>query len=336
MYGHGNEQSLYDTKIKIDFSSNIADESVSQKILEFLTMQLPCISNYPEPDALSLVKNIAKHHNIPKENILVTNGSNEAFYLIARIFQEKHSLITTPSFSEYEDASLVNNHKLAFCDNKNMPITFRGFDTVWIGNPNNPDGRILTIENIEKMCTLNPKTHFIIDEAYADLCVDFESSIKLTIKLNNLIIIKSLTKIFSIPGLRLGYIISNPSLIQSIKHFSIPWNVNALAIKTGNYILKEYNNLLPDIYELLNNSFILQTKLNQLEFLKVMPSKCNFFLLKLLKGNSIELKEFLIKEKGILIRDASNFRGLNTSWVRIASKKTASNELLCKSIKEWK
>lgn len=335
MYGHGNELSLYDSEIIVDFSSNVSFEPVSPELLKYLTSQLSCIKHYPEPDAASLKNKLSKHHRIPEENVLITNGSCEAFYLLARIFQEKHSLIPVPSFSEYEDACRINNHKTSFINNQELKNDFSTCDIVWLGNPNNPDGKTIPKETIEKFCAENPEVYFIVDEAYAELCAGFESSIPLTPKYQNLIIIRSLTKTFSIPGIRIGYIIANQSLIQNLNKKVIPWNVNAIAIKAGNYILDEYNSLFPDVNKILSNSFHLQTRLNEITSLEVVQSKCNYFLIRLLKGKSDELKEYLIKEKGILIRDASNFKGLDNSWIRVAAQNTAYNNLLFESLLEW-
>lgn len=335
MYGHGNELSLYNSEIIADFSSNVSFEPVSPRLIKYLANELSCINSYPEPDAASLIHKLAKHHQVTKENLLITNGSCEAFYLLARIFQKKHSLIPVPSFSEYEDACKVNNHQISFIDNKELTDKFSEFDLVWIGNPNNPDGKTIPKEEIEHFSKASPNVYFIIDEAYAELCAGFESSISLTNDHDNLIVIRSLTKTFSIPGIRIGYVMATQAIIKNLKKFIIPWNVNALAIKAGNFILDEYNFLIPDINKILNNSFQLQTRLNEIKILEVMQSKCNYFLVHLLKGKSDELKEYLIKEKSVLIRDASNFKGLDKSWIRIATQKTAQNNLLYESLVEW-
>lgn len=335
MYGHGNELSLYGSEIIADFSSNVSFEPASPKLTKFLANEISCINNYPEPDAVSLVYELSNHHQVPKENILVTNGSCEAFYLLARVFKDKRSLIPIPSFSEYEDACKINNHTISFIDNNSLKNNFNNCDIVWIGNPNNPDGKTIPKETIEQYCKENPKVNFIIDEAYAELCAGFESGIHLTNDNENLIVIRSLTKTFSIPGIRIGYVIANHAVIDELKKFIIPWNVNALAIKAGNFILADYNSLLPDINKILNNSFQLQTRLNEIDILEVSQSKCNYFLARLLRGKSDELKKYLLKKKSILIRDASNFKGLDDTWFRIATQKTAYNNLLFESLEEW-
>jgi threonine-phosphate decarboxylase len=336
IYGHGNELALYKSKIIADFSSNVICEATPSKLITHLTKEIHCISNYPEPDASSLQMKLATFHQISPDSILVTNGSTEAFYLLAQLFRNKHSLIFTPSFSEYEDACKVCNHHITFVENKNaLQHNYKNINVVWLGNPNNPDGKTTSRETIKQFCVNNPHIILIIDEAYADLCAGFESCLPLTETLDNLIVVRSLTKTFAIAGLRLGYLVTNKSLASKIAVLRMPWSVNALAIEAGKYIIDEYATIAPNTNYILENSIHLQTQLGELDFMEVVHSKTNFFLARLLSGTASELKNFLIDNKGVLIRDASNFRGLNNSWIRLAVQKTANNNLLYEGLLEW-
>jgi threonine-phosphate decarboxylase len=336
IYGHGNELSRSKRKIIADFSSNVVYGPLSARLEKHLAQVISCISNYPEPDALSLQKKLAIHHQIGSRSLLVTNGSTEAFYMIAQLYRNKRSLILIPSFSEYEDACKQNRHRISYKDSNDMLIDIpRNIDLVWLGNPNNPDGHIRTKGSIERACKDNPKICFIVDEAYADLCLGFESCISLVDTLENLVVIRSLTKAFAIPGLRLGYLVANMELRDRIVAYKMPWSVNALAIEAGKFILDEYTSICPDIKSILTESFFLQTWLNELSFLDVLNSTCNFFLVKLLKGKSSGLKRFLVERKGVLIRDASNFKGLDEAWIRLSVQDPTYNNLLYEGLQEW-
>jgi len=205
--GHGNNIYQYKTKIVADFSSNIVYQGISKDLAEFISQKINTINNYPEPDAGSLQEMIAIHHNILPNNILATNGSTEAFYLLGLLFYGKRSAIIIPSFAEYEDACKVHNHHIEYISNNEL-ISVQNFktDTVWLGNPNNPDGKVIPPETIKKWCINNPDVTFILDEAYSELCIKHVSAISLITKLDNLIITRSLTKSFAIPGIRIGYI----------------------------------------------------------------------------------------------------------------------------------
>jgi threonine-phosphate decarboxylase len=115
----------------------------------------------------------------------------------------------------------------------------------------------------------------------------------------------------------------------------MPWNVNSLAIEAGKYILENEEDLLPDVPTILNQSLELQAKLAQNEMLEVIPSSCNYFLVKLKKGKAASLKEYLLREYGFLIRDACNFRGLNDHYFRIAVQHSSENRKLYNAINSW-
>lgn len=334
--GHGND--IYDFRDKIiaDFSSNVVYKGPPCELIDFLANSVKNIVNYPEPDADSLRLKIAKYHKIDVASIIVTNGSTEAFYMLAHIFKGKKSSILIPSFSEYEDACCLYDHDIDFYSNSvfNSELKIKS-DILWIGNPNNPDGKIYKIDEIKDFLINNPQIILIIDEAYIDLCINNYSCIDLINEFENIIIVRSLTKSFAIPGIRLGYILSSPEIRMKLLKVKIPWSVNIIALNAGNYIFDNYSELLNEFKDIANNSIILQRNLSQIKGLDVFNSLCNYFLLKLEEGKAIELKHFLIENYGILIRDAANFRGLDSSFFRVAVQDEIKNKLLIKGITEW-
>lgn len=334
--GHGNDVYRYKKKILADFSSNVYSDKVSKKLTKHLTSSMGLLINYPEPDAITLQEKIAIHHKLDKEQVLVTNGSTEAFYMLAHFFQGKQSTILIPSFAEYEDSCIMYNHKIRFItDPIKLEMIDPRPDIVWIGNPNNPDGRIIQKEEILNFCKNNPHIVLIIDEAYAELSFGFESCIPLVNDFENLIIIRSLTKTFSVPGIRLGYMVFNMSFYNKIAALRVPWSVNLLASEAGSYIMDNYELLQPDNKIITELSVGFQNKLGSLTGLNITNSKCNFFLCKIESGDALLLKNFLVEEYGLLIRDASNFRGLDKSHFRLSVQKTAYNNILIEGIKQW-
>ena len=115
----------------------------------------------------------------------------------------------------------------------------------------------------------------------------------------------------------------------------MPWSVNSIAIAAGSFIIDNYNLLVPNIEELLQLSRNLQRQLKTVEGIDVINSQTNYFLVKLHKGKSSDLKSFLISNYGLLVRDASNFRGLNSSYIRIAAQQESYNSILVEGIKQW-
>ena len=336
IHGHGNEIFNLPSAIKADFSSNIWYKGASEEICIVLTQHIANIGNYPEPDAYSLKNKIASYFNLKDDNVIVANGSTEAFYLIAHAFAGKKSIIICPSFAEYFDACQMHHHQIAQIKNTSgwQSLRFEN-QIVWFGNPNNPDGKTITLAEIASMLKNNPSSVFILDEAYIELCYAAETAIPLLAEYSNLIIVRSFTKAFSIPGLRLGFILSSKKITDKIKLFIMPWNVNSLAIAAGVHIMGHYDRLIPDKKIIRKESVELQKELGKIKKLKVYPSDCNFFMVESLSKPASELKEFLVKEFGILIRDASNFKELDSSFFRIAIQKPDMNKILVKGIKYW-
>lgn len=332
--GHGNNIYEYEKRILADFSSNIAFNHKSGAILEHLKSKIETIGNYPDPMAVKLTRQLAAFHQINPSLILVTNGSAEAFYLLAHLFQGARTAICTPAFAEYEDACRLYKHKLDYLLVGNFSATdFSSYNTVWLGTPNNPDGTITQAEEIMDKCHAHPSTCFVVDMAYAEL-TSRQEELRWKKQLpDNLVLIRSLTKSFAIPGLRLGYITASSRIVDSLSRMRPPWSVNSLAMEAGRYILDNYPALVPDIKELTDESLFLQRELLQTGTIDVVPSSCNFFLCRLNEGSSASLKKDLIQQYGILIRDASNFRSLDHSCFRVAAQNHTNNLYLINAIK---
>ena len=336
IHGHGNDAYKYDKVIKADFSSNVWFVGPSSELIQYLKDRVETVNRYPEPDCGSLKKKIAEFHGVKANSCLVANGSVEAFYLVALAYQSAKSVIATPCFSEYEDACSIHNHTTEFVSNsKDWEKQNFGNALVWFGNPNNPDGKVISPKVLERMLENNPEATFVVDEAYGSLCAGFQSAVPLIHRFSNLLIVRSFTKNFAIPGLRLGYILGSPSLIDRLNSLKMPWTVNSLALEAGLYIMDHYQQLMPDKTKVERSSKAFQSQLKELEnMLTVIPSDCNYCLVKLNGPYAGKLKQYLVDEHGILIRDASNFRGLDEHYIRLALQSPEHNELLVRGLKE--
>ncbi len=339
--GHGNNLYSFEKgKIKYDFSSNIAFNNKSDDIINHLKATLNSIKNYPHPSAVNLAKKLAEFHKINEENILVVNGSAEAFYIVAHFLSiinnlSCNSLILTPSFAEYEDSCTLYKHTLSFEEIEHFEAKdISEQNSIWLGVPNNPNGYITPDKLIEAKSKENLNCLFIIDRAYNQLSEISDNKISIS---KNIIYINSLTKSFGIPGIRLGYIIASKDIIAQLSQMRPPWSVNSLAIHSGEYIIDNYSQLLFNKRELLGESYFLQQEIQKLSNFYVYPSKSNFFLCRIeCASTSEELQEYLIEKHGILIRDASNFRSLSNKHFRIAAQKRDANIHLINALKEWK
>ena len=331
---HGNDKYNYNGQISVDFSSNVWCRPMPPFFFSELQKSLFSVADYPHPQAADFAEVLADFHQFKAENVFVTNGSVEAMFLMAHAFAGKKSAIIYPCFSEYEMACTRFNHRLSFIPNQQfLSADFTGLNLVWLGNPNNPDGKSFSVSEIEKLLTANPSVLFIIDEAFDHLCVGLKSSSQLLKRFENLVIIRSFTKAFAIPGLRLGYVLAPDRIIEKIKKVSIPWSVNSLAICAGKIILENYNAFLPDKNELKILAGYLLAQLERFPQLTVTPSGCNFFLVKMENRSASELKHYLATQHRILVRNASGFRGLDETYFRLSVLPEDSVDKLVNALK---
>jgi threonine-phosphate decarboxylase len=330
--GHGDDIQY---NVAANFSSNVFYGGANEGLLNHLADSLYKVNRYPEVIATSLQESIATHHHLLPQQVLPVNGAVEAIYLIAQAFREESTTLFYPSFSEYEDACKLHLHEVTFLPFESL-LQAPVFDSklVFICNPNNPTGTALEREKIGRMIRANPETIFVVDEAYEAFTEKETSCVPLLEELN-LIVIKSLTKQFSIPGLRLGYIVSQPRLINKLLPYKMPWTVNALAIEAGLFIVENLISKPFPVKELIAETAWLMVQLSSLPGMIVFPSDTSFFLCELKHGNASHLKDYLLNEYGILIRDASNFRGLAAGYFRLATQRRAHNETLIKALQQW-
>ena len=152
----------------------------------------------------------------------------------------------------------------------------------------------------------------------------------------NVMLIHSLSKKYCVPGLRLGYIYSSPIIIGRLRDLRQPWTVNAMAIEAGKYLIQNDAKMIPDLEAYLSEAVRLKGGLSAIEGLMVMDSGTNFMLVNMDFSETTELKKWLIDNHGILIRDASNFRGLDNHCFRVTARTKEEDDLLIEAIKQYK
>ena len=331
--GHGDDLHLVEGKIKYNFSSNVYYKGCPKLLLDEISRSVKEIQSYPSPIAHELNELAAKKFQLNHDQFLFTNGATEAFYLIAQLFTGKKAAIVAPTFSEYEDACQIFNIDYQLIAKTEIKNTNAGL--LFICNPNNPTGSIFSKSELERVIRQNPATTFVIDEAYIEFTNNVESVSSLTKIHTNLIVVRSLTKTFTIPGLRLGYIISNSLNISNLLKLKMPWSVNLLAIKAGKCIFNNYEKLQFNASELLKETTVFKEELEVVKGVRVLNSNTSYFLVELLHKSAKELKDHLIKKHQILIRDATNFNNLEGEYIRLSTQSKEANHALIQVLKEW-
>lgn len=332
IHGHGDDLYRSAAEVKANFSTNVWYEADTAPLCQFLTERLSGIFHYPEPDAGSFRKVAAAYHRVQPGNILAGNGATELFYIVAHAFAGGNTLLPVPSFMEYEDACNLYDHNVELLSAPDPDDLPADANLMFICNPNNPDGRIWTTDDIRTLLARYPDMVLVIDESFIHFAPGAATAIPLLREYTNLLVIRSMTKCYAIPGLRLGYMLGNEALVEFIAGFGQPWSVNALAIEAGKYLLRHGESGLPDARLLLQRQQQFARRIAAIPGFRPCPSQTSFFLIET-DYDSTDLKRWLLESHGILIRDASNFRGLDNHFFRINTLTDEKNELLIKALK---
>ena len=331
--GHGDDLYKYGKKIVSNFSSNVYNRIDHSGLYQRLNERLSTICSYPEPMPYSLESEIARRYSLTPGQVCVANGATEAIYLIAQVFQGRISAVLGPTFSEYADACRVHRHKVKpFYSLDALP---EDAELVWICNPNNPTGEVRNKEDLKALVDSHPDKLFIFDQSYEYFTLKSLLGIKEAASFPNVILLHSMTKQYAIPGLRVGYFTASEGLTDDVRCRRMPWSVNSLAIEAAKYLLEEGDGISADIPQLLAERERLTNLLLATGMLEIWPTDTHYMLIKLRMGKAAALKDFLAVNHGILIRDASNFEGLDERFFRIATQTPEENDKLVKAISEW-
>ena len=335
IYGHGDDAYRYGDKIKMNFSSNVYSGADLSALKEYLMEHFDVVGHYPEPEPQELERLLADYLGVPENTVMVTNGANEAIYLIAQLYKGWASVIPQPTFNEYEDACKAYGHLISYDSTDELELLPED-RLYWLCNPNNPTGNILLKSLINHIIRKNPRYLHVVDQSYADYTLSPTLEAREMVDCHNVMLIHSLSKKYCIPGLRLGYIFSSPIIIDRLRNLRQPWTVNAMAIEAGKYLITHDAKMIPSLDAYLVEARRLREELAAIEGLMVMDTVTNFMLVNMDFGDTTDLKKWLIDTHGILIRDASNFRGLDNHCFRVTARTKEEDDLLLEAIKQYK
>lgn len=333
----------------IDMSSNLNPLGPPETIQEFICDHVEKIQSLPLPDASGMRNGFAHFHHIDSSRVIAGNGTTWFIYTIPKALESKRVLIVGPTYSDYKDACSMHgieyDQLASKASDRFMPdmdqISSRAkdCDLVFICNPNNPTGSLIQKEQIEHLVKSQKNTVFVIDESYLPF-VDNADQISFVgdMEYKNVIVLSSMSKIFTIPGLRTGFLSADPLIVEKIMTYYQPWSVNSLAQAVIEHIF-EYPEKIEPFYQ-KTRAFIKEQKkyfydsLKQVTGLELFDSSAYFILARLTgKENSKTLCEKIGQHK-ILIRDCSNFEGLSDQYIRFSLKNRNENQQLAQYIKQ--
>ncbi|NCO66747.1 MAG: threonine-phosphate decarboxylase [Candidatus Aquicultor secundus] len=326
----------------IDFSSNINPYGPPLEIINAIKNTLDSIGEYPEQEAETFAAEVAAKFGISPENVVVGNGTIELIYLIPRALNAKKALLPVPSFTEYE-LSLINAGAKVFYNSalsadrlvETISNTMAGVDIVIIGNPNNPCGYKIEKDDLLNAVDSNPNTTWVIDEAFIDFVPDGMDTtlIHEASRRNNLIVLRSLTKIYSIAGLRLGYLVTGPETAHRIREEKYPWSINSLAIAAGKAALNDEGFVADSVTKLAGEAQRFYVGLSGIDDLTPFKPAANYILVRIeAQITSPDLQKALLT-RGYVIRDCSSYTGMDNKYFRVAVKRPDDNDKLLDALR---
>ena len=335
--GHGDDLYRCSRPITANFSSNLTNWIDPTPLKTYLCEHIgETVSTYPEPQPYTLEARMAETLRLQPDQVCVTNGATEAIYLIAQSFAGGCSAVLQPTFSEYADACRIHGHRIISLfrlpENGKLP---KDLQMLWLCNPNNPTGQVIDKARLVQLVENNPQVMFVIDQSYESFTQKQVLTAREAAGMPNVLLIHSLTKRYSMPGLRLGYLTGNASLLRHLRTHRMPWSVNSVALLAGMFILEHPETMPFDLSACLEEASRLQSLLCQTRCIDVWDTDTHFMLARLRTGNASALKDYLIQEHGLLIRNASNFEGLDATYFRISTQRPECNTLLLNAIKQW-
>lgn len=340
---HGGD--IYRNQVVLDFSVNVNPLGIPDTVRQALHDAAERCEAYPDIQAEGLRRAVSDMLQVKKEWLLFGNGASELFMAVVHALRPKQVVIPVPSFYGYEyaaNAAAADIHYYFMKEEDGFlpgealfSVLDEKRDLLFLANPNNPTGRRLEREYLLRLLRYcrGKKITVVLDECFIEFCEGQESVIDVIAEFPNVILIRAFTKIFSIPGVRLGYLVcSDQNLCQKVKQQLPEWNVSVFAQMAGTACAKEAEFRLKTAGYIAGERKLLTERLKCAAdsfSCKIYPGSANFILLYC----AYPLYERLL-ERGILIRDCSNFKGLGEGYYRIAVRTREENERLWKVIGE--
>ena len=281
------------------------------------------LTRYPEPHSKTLQHALARHHDVAPEAVLVTNGACEAIELVMASLKPRRVVVLVPAFTEYEDAARAWGHDVTTISAREEDgfewdfsrLDVQSDDLVVLGNPANPTGVVSALPELD--ATL------LVDETFGD----FLDRPQTAIGRPRTLVVRSFTKIFACPGLRLGYIVGD---IERLRERQAAWSVSRLAQLGGEAMLRE------TAYLEFTRRFVRESRedltkgLRSLPGAKVFPAAANFIFFGLPQANAIARR---LLERGIVVRQCGDFTGLAPDrYLRVAVRKRSENQRLLEAL----
>lgn len=324
----------------IDVSSNINPLGPPPGLMDHLRAHLTVVCRLPEVDSHGVSAQMAAWLGVDEKCVLAGAGTTQFIHAMFAVLQSHRVLIVGPTYSDYADACCALNIAPQYylveardhfqVDLDRLARQIGKADTVVICNPNNPTGVLIPKEALYALCRRHPDTRFVIDESYLPFVHGAEEHSMVAGGLENVLVLHSLSKIYRLPGLRIGFVIAAAPVISGLRRRMVPWSLNSLAQTAVEFLYA--NRVQIDVFARHTRDFIARerrrffTRLQAESALRPHPSTVNFFLVQLPGTHSAGRVCACLAQERLLIRDCSNFYGLNEQFIRIALHLPEAND----------
>ncbi|GAB4345437.1 MAG: cobyric acid synthase [Desulfobulbaceae bacterium] len=327
----------------LDFSASINPLGPPASLRRIVSRSLEKIVHYPDPECSTLVVRLAGSLGIDREQVVAANGSTELIYALPGSLGCRRGVIPVPSYTDYERACRMAGLdvvRVGLSAERNFHPDLAGIsemlldgDLVFLGHPNNPTGVTLPAADLLSLVAAHPRVFFAVDESFLDFVEQGQTLVARSMPAN-LVVVRSLTKFYAIPGLRAGFGACAPGVAAKLRECILPWSVNTLAQEVAAAVIDDRQ------YGAASRAFMttrraeLQDMLAAVPGVAVFPGEANFLLARLDNGSMIagQLADRLLVEGGIGIRDCGNFPGLDPRYFRVGVRGREENERLVEAI----
>ena len=322
----------------LDFSASINPLGPPAWLRDEIDRELKRVAHYPDPQSRALLEAAESCYGVPADELVPANGTTEVLHLLPRLAGLSRAVIPVPAYVDYEAACLgqgLGIRRLRLDPEKAFALDWDRLEAlldqpglVFLGQPNNPTGRTLSVEQIRLLAARHPESLFVVDEAFADFIPGLERLVAQ--RPENVLVLLSLTKFYAVPGLRLGLAAAAPSMAERIRTALPPWTVNHLAQTAGAGMLRDTDYRQKTRQSVQGWRQELTEGLSAIAGLTVFPAEANFLLCRLDQSglDASELAGRLLRDDSLIIRTCGNFSGLDHSYFRVAVRNRRENERL--------
>ena len=332
----------------LDFSANINPLGLPSEVREVIVQNIEGVVHYPDPAARELKAALADHYGLPQEQLILGNGAAELFYLLLHMVRPKRVGLPVPSFSDYQRAAEAVGAEVVFLplraaeafqvDVDRLKRELGHVDCIFLGNPNNPTGKLLTREQLADYLPFLEERGIwtVVDESFLDfLPAEDDYSVRDLVRMyRHLLVVRSLTKFYAMPGLRIGFASGHEALVRRLERGKDVWNVNSLAQAAGVAALglKEYHSRSRKFVQ--QEKDWLYARLSEIGGLNPLQPTVNFILTDVARtGLTSDELTVRMRSQGVLVRNCANYAGLEgQQYIRLAVRTREENEQMLKAL----